>query len=110
MKASVFRVTVITGMLLLIFINPALSATERRIALAIGNGACKSAPLRNPVNDAGDIADALGKLGFSVMLKINANQRTMEESIRDFGKQLQSGALDYSFSQVTVFRLKVEIT
>jgi len=93
MKTSVLRVTVIAGMLLLIFINPALSATERRIALVIGNGAYKLAPLRNPVNDAGDIADALGKLGFSVILKTNATQRTMEESIHTFGNQLRSGGV-----------------
>jgi len=66
MQSSIIRITVITGLLLFLLSSPALSATERRIALVIGNGAYKSTPLRNPVNDAADIADALESLGFSV--------------------------------------------
>ena len=37
----------------------AVSAAATRTALVIGNGAYKSAPLKNPVNDAKDIAKAL---------------------------------------------------
>lgn len=33
-------------------------SAERRVALVIGNGAYKNAPLRNPVNDAKDMAEA----------------------------------------------------
>lgn len=97
MKRVAFCLIVVTVWLIHLTSSSVFSATERRIALVIGNGAYKSAPLRNPVNDAGDIADALGKLGFSVMLKINADQRTMEESIRYFGKQLQSGGAGLFF-------------
>ncbi len=80
---------------LLIFLTPttSLSAPDRRTALVIGNGAYKSSPLRNPVNDATDIANAIRNLGFSVILKTNANQRTMEDSIRDFGKKLRLGGV-----------------
>ena len=39
---------------------------EKRIALVIGNGAYSFAPLRNPVNDANAIADALGDCNFNV--------------------------------------------
>ena len=78
-----------TLVVILVFLTPStsLSTQDRRIALVIGNGAYKSSPLRNPVNDATDIANAPRNLGFSVILKTNANQRTMEESIRDFGKK-----------------------
>ena len=69
------------------------ATTERKVALVIGNSAYNDAPLRNPVNDATDIASALKKLGFNVTLKTDANQRTMEESIRDFGGTLQSGGV-----------------
>ncbi len=91
MKSKIVGCTIIAGLLIHLLSTFALSATERRVALVIGNGAYKSAPLRNPVNDAIDIADALEKLGFSVIQRINADQRTMEESIRDFGKKLRLG-------------------
>ena len=59
------------------------AATGRRIALVIGNSNYPGAPLKNPVNDATDMASALRELGFSVTLKINANQKVMERAIRD---------------------------
>ena len=93
MKRIIICLVVVTACIFHPSSNPALSATERRIALVIGNGAYKSAPLRNPVNDASDIANALKKLGFSVTLKTNAIQRTMERAIRDFGKKLRDGGV-----------------
>ena len=39
------------------------------------------------------IANVLQELGFTVMLKINADQRSMKESIRRFGKKLRSGGV-----------------
>ena len=80
---------------LLVFLTPSISmsAQERRIALVIGNGTYKSSPLRNPLNDANDMAVVLKKLGFNVTLKTNADQRTMEGSIRTFGKELRSGGI-----------------
>ncbi|MBC8466590.1 MAG: caspase family protein [Deltaproteobacteria bacterium] len=73
--------------------NLSLSAQERRTALVIGNGSYKSAPLRNPVNDAEDMAKTLRKLGFTVIHKQNAIQREMEALIRKFGKQLRKGGV-----------------
>jgi uncharacterized caspase-like protein len=32
-------------------------------------------------------------MGFTVILKKNANQRTMEDTIRHFGKQLRGGGV-----------------
>ncbi len=64
---------------------------ETRLALVIDNGAYKSSPLRNPVNDARDMTDALQKLGFDVIYKKNSGLRLMEEAVRLFGKRLQSG-------------------
>ncbi len=97
MKHLIFCLMVVTVWLIHLTSSLVLAAQERRIALVIGNGAYKSAPLRNPVNDATDIADALRKLGFSVVLRTNADQRTMEESIRKFGKQLRSGGAGLFF-------------
>jgi hypothetical protein len=65
------------------------AATEQRIALVIGNSAYSSGPLKNPVNDATDMAAMLKKLGFTVTLKKNASQQEMDETIREFGRQLK---------------------
>jgi hypothetical protein len=62
-----------------------------RLALIIGNGAYQTSPLKNPINDAEDMAETLKKLGFKVILKRDADQRTMEDTIRFFGRQLRDG-------------------
>lgn len=76
---------------LLIAINPSLlsAATEQRIALVIGNSQYTSSPLKNPVNDATDVAATLKSLGFNVILKTNATKREMGSAVEEFGKQLK---------------------
>lgn len=63
--------------------------TEKKIALVIGNEAYQKAPLTTPGNDARDMDTALRQAGFEVILKINADQFTMEKAINEFRKQLQ---------------------
>ena len=66
--------------------------TAKRLALVIGNGAYTNAPpLKNPPNDARDMAATLKVLGFAVSSAIDADQRTMKRLIREFGQQLKSG-------------------
>ena len=60
---------------------------ERRVALVIGNSSYAISPLRNPVNDAHDIAGTLRDLGFDVIDKENANQTDMKRAIRAFGEK-----------------------
>ena len=78
-------------LLSIVFLIPHLSfsAQKSRTALVIGNGSYESAQLRNPVNDARDITDALRSLGFTVIYKQNAKRRDMEKAIRTFGKKLR---------------------
>lgn len=71
----------------------AIQVAKRRLALVIGNSSYKASPLKNPVNDARDMAAVLKKLGFTVLLKTDADQKTMERSIREFGNQLKSGGV-----------------
>jgi len=71
------------------FFGPGILAQENRLALVVGNAAYKSSPLRNPVNDAFDIARTLRTLGFEVIHEENATQRTMENAISRFGRQLR---------------------
>jgi tetratricopeptide (TPR) repeat protein len=89
MKSFLTRVIILSFLLIFITINPLQAATERRLALVIGNGKYTSSPLRNPVNDATDMADTLRKLGFNVILKINASKREMGKAVEDFEKQLK---------------------
>ena len=64
--------------------SPAASP-ERRVALVIGNAAYQyTAPLKNPVNDAQDIAKALKELQFHVILKTDATLDTMADAILIF--------------------------
>lgn len=64
----------------------------KRIALVIGNGAYSAAPpLKNPPNDARDMAAALKTLGFDVASGINVGQKDMKRLIREFGMKLKAG-------------------
>jgi formylglycine-generating enzyme required for sulfatase activity len=44
-----------------------MSASARRVALVIGNAAYQGSPLRNPVNDARDMAASLSRIGFTAI-------------------------------------------
>lgn len=70
-----------------------LTAAASRTALVIGNGAYSHAPLRNPVHDATDMAAALERSGFTVILRKNASLREMEEAIEHFGNRLKRGGV-----------------
>jgi uncharacterized caspase-like protein len=87
------------ALFILTLFNPPLlpAATEQRTALVIGNGNYPSARLINPVNDATDMAATLKRLGFTVILKINARHQEMEEAIRDFGNRLKRGGVGLFF-------------
>jgi len=59
-----------------------------RYALVIGNAAYRDAPLANPVNDARDMARALERTGFQVVLLEDADLVTMVRTLRDFGDRI----------------------
>jgi uncharacterized caspase-like protein len=63
-----------------------------RVALLIGNNAYASTPLRNAVNDARDLSEALKELGFHVIVRENASRREMIEGIREFDKALEGAS------------------
>jgi len=64
------------------------AANLSRTALVIGNGSYTTAPLKNPVNDARDIAAVLKNQGFTVIHKENADRSKMRSAIRDFEELL----------------------
>jgi uncharacterized caspase-like protein len=77
-----------------------LLRTEKRYALVIGNANYVGDPnikeLRNPINDASDMAKTLKEVaGFNdVMLKINLpNREAMENAVHQFSLKLEKGGV-----------------
>ena len=70
-----------------------LAAATERHALVIGNANYQSSPLRNPLNDARDMAAALQGLGFEVHSLLDADVSSMEQAILDFGDRLRDGGV-----------------
>ena len=65
-----------------------------RVALVIGNSAYQHAPLRNPINDASDLAAALRAQGFSTVLKVtDADLQQMRRALREFREALVGAEL-----------------
>lgn len=69
------------------------SRSVKRVALVIGNSAYETAPLKNPVNDAQDMAQTLRELGFEVIYRENLNQTNMKRAIREFGAKIRNGGV-----------------
>src|SRR5205085_5469826 len=63
----------------------------KRFALVIGNNAYESAALKNPVNDARAMAEALRECSFDVLERENVTQTEMKQTIRTFGERLRGG-------------------
>jgi uncharacterized caspase-like protein len=70
---------------------------SERVALLIGNNSYGSAPLRNAVNDAKDLGDALKELGFKVIVRENATRKDMIDAIREFGTALEGANTAFFF-------------
>ncbi len=69
-----------------------------RVALIIGNADYSTATLRNPVNDANDMAATLNTLGFDeVMLETNVDAIGMNRALRKFGKMLNGAEIGLFF-------------
>ncbi len=79
----------VAGVLTLCASSAPSALAERRIALVIGNGAYRTSPLRNPVNDARGMASALRGAGFDVTEVLDGNQKQIQRAIIDFGRSLK---------------------
>jgi uncharacterized caspase-like protein len=83
-------------MALLAISDPA--AAEKRVALVIGNSAYQhTASLKNPSNDATDIATKLRALGFDVIDGTDLSKADMESRIRAFADKLQGSDVGLFF-------------
>lgn len=79
-------ISILLTLLLLVVFHSAHAAA--RLALVIGNSSYSDKPLKNPANDAADLARALKEAGFDVMLKQNLSADEMKEALADFGEKL----------------------
>ena len=77
--------------------NVATSASERRVALVIGNAAYKEGRLANPVNDARAMAENLRTLGFEVVLRENLRVREIGGVYREFRSKITPGGVALVF-------------
>jgi len=75
--------------------NNAIS--EKRIALVIGNSAYTNSPLKNPVNDAKDVAAKLRKLGFEVVERHNLTTKQIGRTLSEFRSKLVPGGVALVF-------------
>jgi uncharacterized caspase-like protein len=71
--------------------------SDRRIALVIGNSAYINSPLKNPSNDARDVAQKLRALGFDVIERNNLQTRQIGGILREFRSKLVPGAVALVF-------------
>ncbi len=82
LATCLFSIVVLLGTL-------AGAAAEKRVALVIGNSAYQHTPaLRNPSNDATDMAEKLRGLGFKVIDGTDLSKADMEQRIRSFAAEL----------------------
>jgi len=84
-------------LLLLYVLCPLYAYASKRVALVIGNSNYSASPLKNPKNDANDIAKALKRLDFEVILATNADKRKMVSSINKFSSALRTAEIGFFF-------------
>ena len=89
------RLPLLMSFALLLLALPAAAATERRVALVIGNSSYANAPvLSNTVNDARDMAAALRRIGFEVVDGIDLDKRGMDQAVTRFARLAQAPDAD----------------
>src|SRR5215510_5973116 len=74
---------------------PTVAAASGRTALVIGNAAYSEdiGSLKNPGNDATDMAATLRQLGLVMTLVKDATHQRMAEAVEDFSRQLRPGSV-----------------
>lgn len=81
--------------LAVVFLPPAgAAASEKRLALVIGNASYKVKALATPVNDAALIAQTLQAAGFDVMGARDLDQDLLRQAFRDFTDRVTKAGPD----------------
>jgi hypothetical protein len=72
--------------------KPINLSNTKKMALVIGNNKYKTiSSLMNAVDDARSVADALGRFGYTVTLKMDQNEKEMKTALRVFKNQVNPG-------------------
>ncbi|MDR2793195.1 MAG: caspase family protein [Treponema sp.] len=98
-KLSICTVRYLFILLLLCILSPVLTAqTGARYALVIGNTEYQRIEkLKNTVNDANDVANALKTLGYQVDLKLNITRHQMIDAIDAYAGKLSANTNNEGF-------------
>jgi uncharacterized caspase-like protein len=91
------RLMILAGFALTL-VTASTAHADRRVALVVGNSAYASAAsLRNPRNDASDMAETLKKLGFEVELGLDLDQQNFAVTIEKFARALDGADVGLFF-------------
>ena len=83
---SVLVAVALAGSLSAVACGPAFAG--KRMALVIGNAAYRNVPaLRNPINDARGVKEALEKIGFQAELVTDVDYRSFAKRLNDFSRR-----------------------
>jgi hypothetical protein len=83
--------------ILLLDIPLAIAIPIPKTALIIGNSNYSFSPLKNPANDATEMAKSLRELGFDVYDHVDLDRVGMRMAIREFGVKLKKGGVGLFF-------------
>lgn len=93
-----FKFSLLTIFLGYAIVFPCDALAEKRIALVCGNSSyLYSSPIKNPVNDARAISEALDKLGFNVIRGTDLTKLEMDRQIAAFAKRLKDADIAIFF-------------
>ena len=88
---------IVSAAALFLSLAPA-SAQDKRVALVIGNAAYKNVfALKNPVNDANDMAAALSRIGFAVTILTDATADETRRGLAAFGEKAKTADTAFVF-------------
>jgi uncharacterized caspase-like protein len=89
-RITSFSLNAILTLVFLMALAPMAGRAQegKRIALVIGNNTYALSPLRNAVNDARLMDQALRNAGFRTILRENVTKTTLEEAVAEFLQQL----------------------
>ncbi len=105
LKRLVLFTIILISFFIPFFAEQPSSSEGRRLALVVGNSAYQVNPLKNPVNDAEDVAAALRETGFEVCLVKDADSAAFERAVIDFVsslKEAETGLFYYAGHGVQV--------
>jgi uncharacterized caspase-like protein len=92
-----YRLTLLVSLLAVLLCSHTAFA-NRRVALVIGNAQyVNTIALRNPANDAEDIASMLRQLGFEVMVGLDLDQQSFARQIDAFSRLLDGADVGLFF-------------